>query len=138
MRNILMTMRTQTNYDTCIFTQVYMNYFGKVQVCVHANEYDERCFKTQHLHTILRKRFGRGVSKAFDHETITESQNYEFDSEKNIIINNSMQEFDESLIRYYKQSPAVRARILKNRGSEADLELYENENEDQDEDNDDL
>ena len=79
-----------------------MNYFGKVQVCVHTNEYNEGCFKTQHLHTILRKRFGRGMSKAFDYETITESQNYEFDSEKNIIINNSMQEFDESLIRCYK------------------------------------
>ena len=138
MRNILMTMRTQTDYDTCIFTQVDTNYFGKVQASLHANEYDEGCFKAQYLYTILRKQFGRGVSKAFDYETITASQNYEFDEERNTIVNNSIQDFDASLIKCFKQSPAVRARIIKNGGSEADWEVYEMEEENQEEVSDDI
>ena len=76
------------------------------------------------------------MNKAFDHETIIESQNYEFDTEKNTIIDHSMNEFDETPIRLFKQSPAVRASIIKNGGSEDDFELYETEKEDQDDDND--
>lgn len=49
MRNILMTMRTKSDYNTCIFSQVDQNYFGRVQACVCANEYDEASFKAEYL-----------------------------------------------------------------------------------------
>ena len=78
MRNVLMTTRTQTNYDTCIFSQVDQNDFGRVQACVHTNEYDEACFKAEYLYTILRKRFGPGVNKVFDYETRLASENYDY------------------------------------------------------------
>ena len=57
--NILMNMKAQTNYNTCIFSQVDQNYFERVQACVCTTEYDKTCFKVEYLHTILCKRFGQ-------------------------------------------------------------------------------
>ena len=82
MRNILMTMRTQTDYNTCIFYRIDQNYFRRIQACVHANECDEASFKVKYLYTILRKQFGPGVNNVFEYETISASANYNYDLEK--------------------------------------------------------
>ena len=62
---VLITMRTSTDWDTTVFTQINQTDDGMVGIC-HKNEYNEAVRYIHNLYLLWRAFFGQKVDKWFD------------------------------------------------------------------------
>ena len=124
-RGVLITMRTKVDWDTPIFTQIDETWDGNIIAICHANEEEEARSLVDNLYTLMRAKLGPVVNRWFDAETKELAQEQRFDEINNRIVSTGIK-FDEELLEAltrYKDSPAQRAKFLKEGGNKKDLKV---------------
>lgn len=119
-RQILVTMRTSTDWDTTIFTQVNRTNEGVIVGICHENKYQEALRYSQFLYTLMKSKFGKIAEKWFDADTKANAKYINFNADKGIIYYNKSEHYFPWFKRY-KQSPAVQRKMLKEGFTESDF-----------------
>ena len=123
-RGVQITMRTKTDWDTPIFTQIDETWNNDIIAICHANEEEARNL-VDNLYTLMRAKLGPVVNRWFDAETKELAQEQRFDKINNRIVSTAIK-FNEELLEVltrYKDSLAQRAKFLKEGGNKKDLKV---------------
>ena len=85
-------MRTATDWDTTIFTQVNQSSGLMIGIC-HENEYNEALQYAKYLYVLMKAKFGEVEEKWFNSDTKAACAKIIFKAELGVIVNQPSEDY---------------------------------------------